>query len=346
MVLNYQGRVSVAGKAFDGKGYFTFAIFSETGEVLWASGAFPFQNSTKLPAGVIGLSVSNGLYSLRLGDTNAGMPALQGAALGRAAAPKLRIWFNDGVQGWQQAGEDVSLAGLLGATSDPRPPSLAGGASTESILRELREVRTLLERQRANLPTAPPKPAEPTIVTVPVGNSPVLGRADAPLVLVEFTDFQCPFCRRFNDAVLPELIKNYVEPGKLRIISRSLPLAFHPQAEPAALAALCAHQQQQYWPMRGMLFTDLPGLALTNFLSAAETLKLDVAAFRQCCEGKTLAGQVRRDQLDAQAVGITGTPSFVLGRQINDRVTGVLIVGAQTFLTFDAEVKKLLAAAK
>ena len=203
----------------------------------------------------------------------------------------------------------------------------------------------MLERQRTGLPgSQPSQNAENTRVTIPIGDGPALGRADAPLLLVEFTDLQCPYCKRFNDSVLPELVKNYVEAGKLRITSRSLALPFHAQAEPAAHAVLCAHHQDKFWAMRELLFSSNTSLGVSNFTHAAELLKLDVPAFRACIDGKAFAQQLRKDSADAQAAGITGTPSFVLGKPAGGKVSGLLIVGARPFAFFDAEVKKLLSA--
>jgi len=142
---------------------------------------------------------------------------------------------------------------------------------------------------------------------------------------------------------LPDLIKNYVDTGKLRIVARNLVLPIHPQAGPAALAGLCAHQQQKFWPMREIIFKDSTGLTTNNFIAAAEALKLDTSAFRACLGSAAVTEQVNRDSGDAKLAGITGTPSFVLGKPANGNVTGLLIVGARPFASFDAELKRLLA---
>ncbi|MDB6109812.1 MAG: thioredoxin, partial [Pedosphaera sp.] len=216
------------------------------------------------------------------------------------------------------------------------------GAQADSILRELRDLRAKLDRQQAN-PAPQPQPAAPTIATVSVGTAPSEGNTNAALVLVEFTDFQCGFCKRFHDTVMADLKKDYIDTGKLRVVSRNLPLTFHPNAEPAAQASLCAHQQDKYWPMREKLFAISTDLTAANFTKAAEDLKLDMTTFRQCVEAKTFAGQVARDAADATAVGITGTPSFVLGKLTGDKVTGKIIVGAMPYAAFEGEIKKMLA---
>jgi protein-disulfide isomerase len=259
--------------------------------------------------------------------------------LRRAVDPRLRIWFNDGTRGWQVAGDDVLLAPALG-TSGTAATGTANNAQMEAVLRELKELRAKVEKQQA-VP-APQVPAEPKIVTVSLGSSPSLGKADAPLVLVEFTDFQCPFCKRFHETTMPELVKNYVETGKLRIVSRNLALSFHDKAEPAAQAALCAHQQKKFWAMREKLFGINTALTGTNILKAAEEVQMNMAAFRACVDGKSFAQQVAKDGEAATAAGISGTPTFVLGRQTGENVTGVLLVGARPYAAFEAEIKKML----
>jgi protein-disulfide isomerase len=338
-VLTYQGRISVADAAFTGQGYFAFAILDAQGAILWSSGEFPFEGTTKVSPKAVKLMVSTGIYAVRLGDATAGMPVLDVALLKRSASPHLRIWFNDGTRGWQRAGEDVPLASAIGTSGDGNPA--LGGSQADAILRELRELRAKVDRQPANPSPQPAAPA-PTIATVSVGTAPVLGSSNAPLVLVEFTDYQCGFCKRFHDTTMADLTKSYIDTGKLRVVSRNLPLGFHNNAEPAAQVALCSHQQQKYWPMREKLFANSTQLTAANFMKAAEELKLDMGAFRSCLDGKTFAGQVAKDAQDAATVGITGTPSFILGKQTGDKVTGKIIVGAMPFAAFDAEIKKML----
>jgi protein-disulfide isomerase len=338
-VLKYEGRMNVDGVPFTGAGQFAFLIQDGNGAILWASGDIPFQGKTNIPAGTIKLPVREGVYDIRLGDTTTGMPALDANLLMQASSPRLQVWFNDGKRGWQTAGEDVALSGSLAAARQ-------APVSNDAVLREVRELRALVERLQSNQRApAQAQPQAPSIATVSFGDSPVVGQADAPLVLVEFTDYQCPFCKRFDDDTFAQLKKNYVETGKLRIVSRNLPLSFHDHAGSAAEAALCAQQQQQYWPMREKLFANAQFLTVTNLMKAAEELKLNVEAFRSCLEKKTFASQVKQDGQDAGSAGITGTPSFVVGRVSKDgKVTGTVLVGALPYATFDSELQKLLSA--
>ncbi|MEY3894491.1 MAG: hypothetical protein RLZZ214_10, partial [Verrucomicrobiota bacterium] len=303
---------------------------------LWASGDFPVEGKTDLPKAAWRLTVKDGLYQTRLGDTAAGMPALDVGQLRTAESPFLRVWFTDGGKGWQAAGDSP----IKSALGDSAATISVGQA--EQILRELREVRALLQK-----PETAPKPAVPEIpktVTVPLGDSPSLGAADAPVVLVEFTDYECSFCKRAHDDVLAALKKKFVETGKLRLVSRNMPLSMHPRAEPAAHAAMCAHAQKQFWPMHDRLFAMSPALTDENIIKAAAELNLNNKAFATCLAEKTFSSPINRDSQDAVAVGITGTPSFVLGRAKDGRGTGPLMIGAKPLAQFEAEITKLLEA--
>ena len=342
-VLDYSGRIHVDGAKFNGKGFFVFSIQDTSGEILWASGDFPQAGATRNPVAAWQIMVKDGVYQKRLGDTAAGMPAIDTARVLSAKDPFLRVWFHDGSsRGWQIAGDTPIKPAL--AANPSASAAAAGGAisatQADAILRELRDLRATVQKQQP-APT-PAAPAAPRIVTVALGDSPSLGQADAPVVLVEFTDFQCPYCKRAHDGVLAELKKKYVDVGKVRLVSRNLPLPFHPNAEPAALAALCAGEQGQFWAMRDRLFDNTEALSPQDFLKAAEELKLDIQAFTACLDAKRPGPRIASDKQDAAAAGITGTPSFVIGRATGDKVTGMLMIGAKSTAVFEAEIEKLL----
>lgn len=224
----------------------------------------------------------------------------------------------------------------------------------QAILSELRQIRALLEKQQAQAAARPPvregsgtRPAaQARNVTVSIANSPSLGRADAPLTLVEFADYQCPFCTRFHTGPFEDLKKNYIDTGKLRFVSRDLPLPFHNQAMQAAQAARCAEEQNTdaYWTMRHLLLTNSSTLSEESMIRHAQELSLDVEPFKACLASGKHAAAIQRDLADANAAGLTGTPSFVLGRTSGTTVEGTAIVGAQPYQTFEARIKELLSA--
>ena len=212
-------------------------------------------------------------------------------------------------------------------------------AQGDAILKELQSIRTLLEKDRKLVAREKRAPSKVKISTKDgVG----LGSKKAPLVLVEFTDYQCPYCQRFYNTTFAELKKKYIDTGKLRFISRNLPLPFHKDAENAALAAACAKDQGKYWQMRKSLFAN-PAELQAKFLSVyAKQNGMNVKRFDTCLAKKRHLKKIRKDVADARAIGITGTPSFVLARSGGAIVEGEKVVGAQPFAAFDANIQRLL----
>jgi len=213
----------------------------------------------------------------------------------------------------------------------------------DAILDELRQIKKLLERQPAAPAAAGPRADER--VKVSLGSTPSIGRSDAPIVMVEFTDYQCPFCQRFHLSVFEELKKNYVDTGKIRYVSRDLPLPMHPNAMSAAIAARCAGEQNKdkFWEMRHRLIVNANQLGAEKYNALADELNLDRAEFQACLAKDKFKAQIEKDMTDAGLAGIGGTPSFVIGRIVGDGVEGVKVVGAQPFGVFDAKLKEALA---
>lgn len=213
----------------------------------------------------------------------------------------------------------------------------------DAILDELRQIKKLLERQPAAPAAAGPRADER--VKVSLGSTPSIGRSDAPIVMVEFTDYQCPFCQRFHLSAFEELKKNYVDTGKIRYVSRDLPLPMHPNAMSAAVAARCAGEQNKdkFWEMRHRLIVNANQLGAEKYNALADELKLDRAEFQACLAQDKFKAQIEKDMTDAGLAGIGGTPSFVIGRIVGDGVEGVKVVGAQPFGVFDAKLKEALA---
>ncbi len=211
----------------------------------------------------------------------------------------------------------------------------------EEILNELRQIRQLLERQGVK-PPAPGAPQEP-VIKAKLGLSGVamLGSKDAPITMVEFTDYQCPFCQRFHMTSFGEIKKNYIDTGKVRFYSRDMPLDFHPDAMRAAQAARCAKEQGQFWQLREIMSSNPDKLSLDSLVGNATTLKMDVNAFRSCITSEKYKDAVQSDVMEAMRIGATGTPSFVVGKSTAEGVDGELIVGALPYVMFDDKLKAL-----
>ena len=204
---------------------------------------------------------------------------------------------------------------------------------------ELRALRELLQRLAA--PSQPPARMTATVTT---GDNPALGRRDAPVTIVEFSDYQCPFCRQFVTTTLPALKSTYVDAGKLRWVFRDFPLAqIHPNARKASEAARCAGEQGKYWDMHDLLFQNQQALAAEQLPTYADRLALDRAAFGTCLNSGKYAAAVQKNFGDGAAAGVRGTPSFVIGRtRPDDTVEGLLLTGARPLADFRQEIDRLL----
>jgi protein-disulfide isomerase len=213
----------------------------------------------------------------------------------------------------------------------------------EQIILELRTIRMMLERLMN--PPQPPQP--PTRARVTSVSGYALGREDAPLTMVEFTDLQCPFCREFALTSFDAIKKNWIDTGKLRYISRDFPLDIHAQAMPAARAARCAGEQGKFWEMRMTLMRNANLLTPEYIARAASDLKLNDAAFGPCARSTKYDAQIQAEMQEGTRLNIPGTPMFVLGRTTPgaDVIEGPVLIGALPYTTFDAKLREVLGSA-
>jgi protein-disulfide isomerase len=215
-------------------------------------------------------------------------------------------------------------------------------AQADAILNELRQIRTLLERQ--NAAKAPEPPPQPATFSMNLEGRPFLGSKDAPLTMVQFTDYQCPFCQRFHTQIFPEIKKQFIDTGKLRFYSRDFPLGFHPNAPRAAQAARCAGDQNKFWEMHEILGANAAKLDMESVTGFAKQLNLDAEKFRSCIETGKYASAVQNDAAEASKYGANGTPSFLIGKSTPEGVTGELVEGALPYPVFESKLKSLEAA--
>lgn len=212
-----------------------------------------------------------------------------------------------------------------------------------AMQKELQEIKALL-RGRSAVAT------EPQNVVLGVDGHPAQGDKDAKVTLIEFSDYQCPFCGRYFRETLPKLQKEYVETGKVWYVFRNFPIeSIHPQAFKAAEAAECAGEQGMYWEMHDRLFGNQSALAPADLPGHARALGLDGDKFAKCLEGSQTAESIRQDLADAQKAGVRGTPSFFLGLTApnGEAVKAIrMIQGAQPYAAFKEAIDGLLAAQK
>lgn len=210
----------------------------------------------------------------------------------------------------------------------------------DAILKELRDIKQLLAKpQQQQAPSAPQMPEN---MTVKGDVQYILGKSTAPLVLVEFTDYQCPFCGRFETATLPEIKKSYIDTGKLRLMVRDMPLDFHPFALKAAQSVHCAGDQGKFWEMKELVFKNQNKLDVDSLAGYAKDLSLNGDTFKSCMTDGRHLKEIGDDIKYAQSLGINGTPTFVLGKVVGDSVEGKVIVGAQPLEAFKTEIDDML----
>src|SRR3989344_2407900 len=182
-------------------------------------------------------------------------------------------------------------------------------------------------------------------VEVSIDDDAFLGDKSSPVKIIEFSDFQCPFCRKFWKETLPQIKKDYLLTGKAKLVYRDFPLTqLHPGATPAAEGAECAEEQGKFWEMHDAIFEEQEKQGSGTIQFTADGVKkwaakigLNSAKFNQCLDSGKYKQEVDKDLADGSAAGVTGTPAIF--------VNGRLIVGAQPSAAFkaviDEELKKL-----
>jgi len=185
------------------------------------------------------------------------------------------------------------------------------------------------------------------------GNS--MGDPNAPIHIIEFGDFQCPFCKRFHMETEPLLISNYIETGKVYFTYRSAGNWVSKnmgqgstESQDAALAAYCAMDQNKFWEMHAALFAnnrnveDQGSFTSQRLTTIAEKTGLDMSAYQDCYDNGKYTNQVQQDYADTLAAGIQGTPSFVVVYEVNGVTKNTMIAGAQPFDVFQQTIDAVL----
>jgi len=181
-------------------------------------------------------------------------------------------------------------------------------------------------------------PQAPKPVNVEIGDAYVKGKSNAEVEIVEFSDFECPFCGRFYSDTLGQITENYIDTGKVKLAYKHLPLPFHPSAQKAGEAAECAGKvggNDAFWAMHDTIFEnqaiDISVPALKRF---AADIGLDQGKFDSCLDNGDTAAKIKADLAEAQKLGASGTPTFF--------INGVKVVGAQPYAVFEQAIEAAL----
>jgi protein-disulfide isomerase len=249
----------------------------------------------------------------------------------------------------------VVAVGLLVLIAAPPSPAQSPDITTlqadvaklkkdlEGVQRDLQEIKTLLRRAGA-------MPEEFKSIALGLGDGPFKGASDARVTLVEFTDYQCPFCARHQKETVPQLLEKYVKTGKLKYVVRDFPLEhIHPAAVKAAEAPHCAADNGKYWEMQERLFANPKSITPADLVAHAEALGLDSKAFKACMESGKYTPRVNQARVEGERAGVRGTPTFFIGitDANSDKITAVAAIrGAHPFAKFQDEIEKLLISPK
>ena len=176
----------------------------------------------------------------------------------------------------------------------------------------------------------------------------IRGRADAPITLLEYSDFTCGYCGKFFRETWPRLQAKYIETGKVRFVYRDYPRSDQGISVEAAVAARCAGAQGRYWPMHDRLFSERSRLDSGSFKGYAKVIGLDETAFAKCFDEREYLESIFRDRQEANRWGFHGTPGFILMRTAGgptEKEPAVAIPGAVPFEDFAEEIDRMLATA-
>ncbi len=205
----------------------------------------------------------------------------------------------------------------------------------QQIIARLDELKQLLQSNGLS----------PSVSSVSVRGETFRGDSGARVAIIEYADFECPYCGEYERKVFPQLLSDYIATGKVKYFYRDLPLPGHARAIPAARAARCAGEQGKYWEMHDSLFATQNALSAPALLDRAQTLGLDTEKFSECQSSEKYSADIQKSISEAQAMRIDGTPTFFLGivEQSGDVTIGKRVAGAAPFDVFKSELDALLA---
>jgi protein-disulfide isomerase len=211
----------------------------------------------------------------------------------------------------------------------------------QQILDSLEELKKMIK--------GPGQPALKPPATMSLAGEPFKGERTATLAIIEYADFQCPFCRHFEHDVYPQIRDGYINTGKVKYFHRDMPLPFHQGAMPAARAAHCASEQGKFWEMHDSLLGDAASLSTADIDERAGKLGLNVSKLDECISSDRFADIIQRGVTEANEMRVSGTPTFIIGTlDAQGTLMSVkkTVIGANPFETFKAALDPLLASAR
>lgn len=240
----------------------------------------------------------------------------------------------------------VLAVGAAGQSGKAEPSDLQGQIKAlsdqqQQILSTLNDIRQLLAANAAVRTAQPPAPPVPGI-----HDEAFRGERNATVAIIEYADFECPYCGLYEHDIYPQISKDYIQTGKIKYVYRDLPSPMHSHAIGAARAAHCAGEQGKYWELHDRLFARQNALRNVDMPDHAHELGLDTAKFSECLSSDRYTDEIKQSAADAQKLGIGGTPTFFIGKiGSNGEVTNLkAILGARPYESFKAAIDDTLAA--
>ncbi|MGI0063573.1 MAG: DsbA family protein [Nitrosopumilaceae archaeon] len=224
---------------------------------------------------------------------------------------------------------------------------ILGTETAQSSETVIKNAKDMADKTSSKQPQSQSNPSS-SIISVSLDDDPVKGDPNAPITIVEFSDFQCPFCARFFTTTFPLIEKNYIETGKVKFVYRDFPIpSIHQNAIPAAIAAECADEQGMFWEYHDKIFEnqilwqDLDNQnVVRTFEQFAKELALDTDTFNTCLESAKYLDEVQNDLNDGISYGVAGTPGFFIG---NEKIGYGMVSGAQPYAAFQQVLDQVLA---
>jgi len=170
-----------------------------------------------------------------------------------------------------------------------------------------------------------------------------MGKETANYAVVEFTDYQCPFCLKHSKKTFPLIKQQYIDTGKIKYFIKDFPLDFHSQAKNASISSLCAGQQGYFWEMHELIFDNNKKLSEELFVQFAVQIKLDISSFKKCLSSTEAKQIVDNNISEGELIGVRGTPAFFVGKIKDNKLIDIrALYGAQSFSSFSRVINTLM----
>ena len=210
------------------------------------------------------------------------------------------------------------------------------------VLKELLEIKKLLGSRAAANPEAAPRE-----IIIDTEGAPIKGNEDARFALIEFSDYECPFCSRYVRDTMPLIDRDYIKTGKIKYVFRDFPIeSLHPNALLASEAAACAREQGKYWEMHDRLFSSPTALTAKDISSHAQFIGINPTRFQQCLDSSKYREPIRKAVSEAAGLGVNGTPTFFVAMSLpNSSKVKVVraLKGAPAYANFKEVLDSILA---